>query len=140
MNTIKKDKVKLGLILIVLISILAFIGFIYIQNNVRQDLILASDVTSNVTNESGVQVIRIKAKEGFTPQITVARAGVKSILKIDASDVIDCSNSVSIPDLGVKNELIALNSTGEFEIANPKVGTMNGSCSMGMYDFKIKFI
>lgn len=95
--------------------------------------------SSTVTMENGTQVIIIEAKNGYSPQNVVAKAGVPSVIRFVTRDTYDCSASVTIPKLGF-NKL--LSSTDSVEVPVSKEiaqGTLNGTCSMGMKNFKIWF-
>lgn len=95
--------------------------------------------SSAVTMENGTQVITIEAKNGYSPQNIAAKAGVPSVIRFVTKDTYDCSASVTIPKLGF-NKL--LSSTDSVEVPVSKEiaqGTLNGTCGMGMKNFKIQF-
>lgn len=94
---------------------------------------------NNVSIVGGVQVIEVSAKGGYSPRSTVAKADMPTVLKMKTRGTFDCSVALRIPDLGF-NEILP--SSGETEINVPpqKAGTtLKGLCSMGMYNFAIKF-
>lgn len=94
----------------------------------------------NVSMESAVQVIEITAKGGYSPQRTVARAGIPTIIRMKTDSTYDCSASVSIPLIAVTK---ILEPTGVTDIAvSPEYaqGTLAGVCAMGMYNFSVLFI
>lgn len=87
----------------------------------------------------GTQVIEITAKGGYTPRVVLAKAGVPTVLRVATRGTFDCSASMVIPKLGYQK---FLQPTGTEEIAisaEQAQGTLQGTCSMGMYGFQIKF-
>jgi len=97
-------------------------------------------ITANVSSEGGKQLINMMAKGGFEPNETVAKSGVDSIIRVETRGTFDCSSSLVIPFLDYKTNLPP---TGVTDIDLPsqeKGSTLFGSCSMGMYNFEIKFI
>lgn len=133
------DKIKLiiSFFLILLVVFIAVNSYLLEKSNNSS---LINQITNNVTLKEQVQYITIESGGGFKPEVTIAKSGIKTILTLKNNGKLDCSNSVKIPDLGIQNDLIELNGKNEYEISNPKEGEFNGSCAMGMYDFKIKFI
>jgi len=91
------------------------------------------------TDATGAQIIKITAKDGYSPATTRARAGTPVVLKIKTTDTLDCSAGLRIPALGWSQHLAP---TGEVVVQIPAqaAGTvLNGVCSMGMQTFKITF-
>lgn len=93
---------------------------------------------NNVSVQDGKQVIVLRAKAGYFPRHTVAKAGVPTVLKFSTNGTFDCSSSVRIPSLGLSRNLPP---TGEVEIdlGQQKAGLFSGTCAMGMYSFDIDF-
>ncbi len=130
----------------VIISVITAVGLIVLA------MLLASPSTGpsrasggasadgqNVTMENGKQIVAITARGGYSPQSSVAKAGVPTILRMKTAGSFDCSSSVVIPALNVR---MALPSTGERDIEVPaqQPGTvLQGTCAMGMYSFQIQF-
>jgi uncharacterized protein len=97
------------------------------------------DAVSNVSYEGNQQIIAITAKGGFSPSNTVAKAGMPTTLKITTNGTFDCSSSLVIPSLNYE-KLLPTTGLTEVEIpAQEKGKTINGMCSMGMYNFSLKF-
>ena len=87
----------------------------------------------------GKQIIDITAKGGYSPRVILAQAGMPTVLRVATRGTFDCSASLVIPKLSYQK---FLSPTGTEEIAiSPEQaqGTMQGLCSMGMYNFQIKF-
>jgi plastocyanin domain-containing protein len=88
---------------------------------------------------AGKQVIKIGAKAGYAPRITLAKAGVPSLIKFETNSTFDCSASLAIPDLNYKTILPPTGVT-ELDVPEQEAGTvLRGLCSMGMYSFEIRF-
>lgn len=97
-------------------------------------------VVQNVSMEGEKQIIEIDAKGGYSPQLTTAKAGVPTVLRVKTNGTYDCSSALSIPALDLQKTLEA---TGVTDIeVSPQLarGTLQGLCSMGMYNFSVKFL
>jgi len=92
----------------------------------------------NVSIVDGTQVITINAKGGYSPQTTVAKAGVPTVLKFNTDGTFDCSSAVRIPSMDISKHLLPSGTT-EIDLGTPKVATLQGVCLMGMYSFEINF-
>ena len=98
-----------------------------------------SPSVDNVKVIDGVQIIEISAKGGYLPRITSAKAGLPTIIKVETRATFDCSSAISIPSIGYRANLPPSGRT-EIEIPVQEPGaTLQGLCSMGMYNFKINF-
>jgi len=92
-----------------------------------------------ISTSGDKQIIDLTAKGGYSPSVINAAADKDTILRVNTNNTFDCSTALTIPKLGVQKNLP---STGKTEIALgiQKAGAeINGTCSMGMYSFKIKF-
>ena len=92
----------------------------------------------NVYVKGGKQTIEITAKGGFEPKTSVAQAGYPTTLEITTKGTYDCSSIVSIPELGVRQNLPASGVTN-IDLGTRQPGILNGTCGMGMYPFTIEF-
>jgi plastocyanin domain-containing protein len=92
----------------------------------------------NVSIVDGKQIIEIRAKGGYQPRKSMAKAGIPTILRFNTSGTFDCSSSVRIPSMNVSKSLPQSGST-DIDIGEGKLGTLQGSCGMGMYPFEIEF-
>ena len=100
---------------------------------------LSSQPVDNVTVVEGKQIIEIRAKGGYSPRVTAARADMPSIIKVATSGTFDCSAALIIPSLGYRSNL-SPSGIAEIEVPPQKVGTkLKGLCAMGMYNFSINF-
>ncbi len=94
---------------------------------------------SNVSVSNGKQIIVIRAKGGYSPKVTAAKAGIPTTIKMDTQGTFDCSSSLTIPSLGYRD---ILPPSGETLIDVPaqSAGTnIQGFCAMGMYSFTVNF-
>lgn len=94
---------------------------------------------NNVTIVDGRQIIEIKAKGGYSPKISNAKAGIDTVIRVSTSSTFDCSSALVIPSI---NYRVNLPQTGTIEIpvTMQKTGTkLQGLCAMGMYSFSINF-
>lgn len=95
--------------------------------------------TLSVTIVDGTQFIDIAAKGGYSPRVVKAKAGVPTVLRVKTNNTFDCSSSVVIPRLSYQ-KILQPSQTEDIAIsAEQAQGTLQGLCSMGMYNFQIKF-
>ncbi|MCR4329377.1 MAG: cupredoxin domain-containing protein [Candidatus Roizmanbacteria bacterium] len=100
---------------------------------------VVTQAKNNVRMEKGKQVVEIRAKGGYSPSITSAKANIDTILLVSTEGTFDCSASLTIPSLGYRT---ILPPTGETKIKVPaqkKGSTLQALCSMGMYNFQVQF-
>ena len=94
---------------------------------------------SNVSIIDGKQIIEIGAKGGYAPKVSIAKAGISNILRVQTSGTFDCSSALTIPSISYRTNLPPSGIT-EIEIPEQIPGTtLQVLCSMGMYSFKIEF-
>ena len=93
---------------------------------------------NNVSIIDGKQIIEITAKGGYLPVKSAAKAGIPTVLRVDTNGTFDCSSSVRIPNMQISKNLPAAGTT-DIDLGNPKLGLLQGTCSMGMYPFEIDF-
>ncbi len=116
---------------------LALIGgaFLFAGNKDGAEL---TENGNNVTIVDGKQIIEITARGGFQPRKSVAKAGIPTILRFNTQNTFDCSSSVRIASMNISKLLPQTGST-DIDIGSGQLGTLKGSCGMGMYPFEIKF-
>ncbi|MBP9732487.1 MAG: cupredoxin domain-containing protein [Candidatus Magasanikbacteria bacterium] len=93
---------------------------------------------NNVSIVNGVQIIEIRAKGGYQPRESVAKAGIPTILRFNTKGTFDCSSAVRIPSLDIEKILPPSGAT-DITLGEQASGTLQGSCGMGMYPFEIEF-
>ena len=113
-------------------------GFIFLlgKNNAQNNTQI--DNIQNVTMVDGRQIIEIKAKGGYMPRVSTAKAGVPTIVRFDTNGTFDCSASVRIPSLGI-SEVLPNSGSKDIDLGTQKIGTLQGTCGMGMYPFEVEF-
>ncbi|MEK7642598.1 MAG: hypothetical protein AAB392_02260 [Patescibacteria group bacterium] len=100
------------------------------KNNLYED---------NVRIEDGKQIITIRAKGGYYPRKTEAKAEIPTIIRMETNGTFDCSSALVIPSLKYRKSL-PISGITEIEVPAQKAGsTLDGLCSMGMYNFAINF-
>ena len=123
-------------IISILISVLLIGGAIWLINGQGTD---GEGEASNTSIVGGKQIIEIKAKGGYSPRVTYAKSGMPTLLKMKTQGTFDCSSSLVIPSLNYRTNLQPSGET-DIEIPSQKAGiVMKGLCSMGMYNFQIRF-
>ncbi|MBP6889084.1 MAG: cupredoxin domain-containing protein [Candidatus Moranbacteria bacterium] len=92
---------------------------------------------NNVTESDGKQYIEIRAKGGYLPRVSVAKAEMPTILRFRTESTFDCSSQVLIPSLNI-SQVLSSSGVTETNLGVLKPGTIQGLCSMGMYSFEIQ--
>ena len=92
----------------------------------------------NVSMANGNQIVDIRAKGGYQPRRSVAKAGVPTTLRFETSGTFDCSSSVRIPSMDISTYLPQTGTT-DIAVGIQPVGIFKGSCGMGMYSFEVDF-
>jgi plastocyanin domain-containing protein len=130
---------KKYIIIAILIAIGSLSGIIFLLRGNGWSSNSSTINQSNVSIQSGKQVIQIEAKGGYAPRKTVAKANVPTTLMLNTRGTFDCSSAISIPSLGYRATLPATGIT-PIEIPPQSSGTtIKGLCAMGMYQFAINF-
>lgn len=93
---------------------------------------------NNVTIVDGKQIVEINAKGGYQPRKSIAKEGIPTIIRFNTKGTFDCSSSVRIPSMNISKSLLQTGST-DIDIGSGQLGTLQGSCGMGMYPFEIEF-
>jgi len=97
-----------------------------------------STPVGNVQVVDGKQIIEITAKWGYLPKVSVAKGGVPTILRFKTQGAFDCSSAVRIPSMGITKSLPQTGTT-DIDVGTAQAGVLQGSCSMGMFPFSVKF-
>ncbi len=93
---------------------------------------------NNVSVVEGKQIIEIRAKGGYLPRKSIAKAGIPTIIRFDTNGTFDCSSSVRIPSLNI-SKVLPQSGSADIDIGTGQLGTLQGSCGMGMYPFEVEF-
>lgn len=117
------------------VIVLALFLIIIFTNNTS-----TTDNTVPVSYTGDTQILEITAKGGYSPNVITAKAGVDTILNVITNKTFDCSSSIRISKLNV-NKNLPLTGTTQIPLGIFNAGdVLDGTCSMGMYSFKIKFV
>lgn len=128
------NKIALGIIVVALVSSIGIV--LYRQSSSDS----ATDTQSkNIEIKDGTQYITIHARGGYSPKTSTAQAGMPTKLIVKTNGTYDCSASLVIRSIGYQK---ILSQTGEeiIDLGSPQAGTLQGLCSMGMYNFSVNFI
>lgn len=93
---------------------------------------------NNVSIVDGKQIVEIRAKGGYQPRFSNAKAGVPTILRINTNGTFDCSAIVRIPSLNI-GKVLPQTGTTDIDLGSQPAGSLVGTCGMGMYPFEIDF-
>lgn len=108
------------------------------ETNTEEDVVDVAEKINNVNIVDGKQIIEIKAKGGFLPRKSVAKAGIPTILRLNTNGTFDCSSSVRIPSMKIFKNLPQTGTT-DIDLGSLEVKVISGTCGMGMYPFEIDF-
>ena len=132
--TIKKDNLT-NIVVATCVLILIVFVFILFSNKT-----VITNSTSPVSYSGDSQILELTAKGGYSPNVITAKANVNTILNVITNKTFDCSSSIQIPKLNISKNL-PLTGTTQIALGSYNAGEeVNGTCLMGMYSFKIKFI
>ncbi len=124
-----------SIIFSVLVAIMLIVGACFITSKGDDN---AGPGGDNVSIVDGKQIIVINAKGGYQPRRSIAKAGLPTVIRFDTRGTFDCSSSVRIPSMKISKFLPQTGST-DIDIGSSTLGTLSGSCSMGMYPFEVEF-
>ena len=129
---------KISTTISIIIAGALIIGAFVLAKNNPSNIPGDSVPANNVSVENDIQIVQIRARGGYQPRISTAKAGLPTILRFNTNGTFDCSASVRIPSLGISQFLVTTGST-DINLGIPKAGRLLGSCGMGMYPFEIDF-
>lgn len=115
---------------------LAFGAYLIFGNQSKEVSPEESAAGNNVRIENGQQIIEIKARGGYLPRVSTAKAGMPTTLRVNTNGTFDCSSALRIPSLKVSKNLPA-NGVTDIDLGTLAAGSISGNCSMGMYPFEI---
>lgn len=124
---------KLTLIIITLALVVAM--FIIFSGDSKERNISAN----NVEIKDGIQYVSISARGGYSPNVSKAKAGIPTKLIMNTDGTYDCSVALVIQSINYR-EILPQNGETEIDLGIGKTGeVLRGTCSMGMYNFRIEF-
>lgn len=128
-----------GIVPAIIISVAIIGGALILTRNTGADGTVVRPVDAgNVSIINGTQIVEINAKGGYQPRVSVAKAGMPTVVRFNTRGTFDCSSSIRIPSMGISKFLPQTGST-DIDLGTRGAGTLSGSCGMGMYPFSIEF-
>lgn len=124
---------------IILTIVLALgIGMIFLSQPGDKQNSIGNQAVQNIEIKDGVQYVTVLARGGYSPKVSNAQANMPTKLIIKTNGTYDCSSSLVIKSIGYQK---ILSHTDEeiIDLGTPQKGTLQGLCSMGMYNFAINF-
>lgn len=126
--------------IIITIALVVGLGIVFMGGSKSKDSnTVSTQSAQNVEIRDGVQYVTIDAKGGYSPKVSMAKAGIPTKLIVKTNGTYDCSASLVIRSLSYQKVLAQ---TGEdtIDLGTPKAGEpLQGVCGMGMYNFLINF-
>ena len=124
--------------IIITIALVIGLGIVFISQSKNDSGSVGAESAQNVEIRDGVQYVTINARGGYSPKVSLAQANIPTKLIVKTNGTYDCSASLVIRSIGYQK---ILPNTGEeiIDLGTPKTGTLQGLCSMGMYNFVINF-
>ena len=140
----KINKSNLIIILATIVAVAAI--FFAIKYSGEESLFPSYGYTSNTAEENinnvyivdGKQIVEIKAKGGYRPEHSTAKAGIPTILRLDTSGTFDCTSIVRIPSMNI-NQNLPMTGITDINLGVQGISTLQGTCGTGTYPFDIKF-
>ena len=123
---------------LLVVGVIALRGFLLFRGggNTQTQSSVAANASSNVVVVGGQQIVTITAKGGYQPEASVVQAGIPTVIRFETNGSFDCSSSVRIPDLGISKNLPSSGTT-DVNVGTLSAGILQGTCSMGMYQFEL---
>lgn len=125
--------------IIITLGLVVGIGILFFGSSKNDTGSVSNQAMQNVEVRDGVQYVTIEAKGGYSPKVSTAKAGIPTKLIVKTDGTYDCSSSLVIRSVDYQK---VLPQTGEeiIDVGTPEAGTpLQGTCSMGMYNFVINF-
>ena len=123
-------------IISILIAVLLIGGIIIFSGN--NSSTTNSISVNNVSITDGKQIIEIGVKGGYNPTKSIAKAGIPTVLRFVTNGTFDCSSSVRIPSMNI-SKILPQTGTTDIDVGTGQLGTLSGTCGMGMYRFQVDF-
>lgn len=125
--------------IIITVGLVIGIGIIFIANSPNNTDTELNQGGQNIEIKDGIQYVTINAKGGYSPRVSNAQANIPTKLIIKTNGTYDCSLALVIRSIGYQK---MLSQTGEeiIDAGTFKAGeSLQGTCSMGMYNFVVNF-
>lgn len=129
------------IVAIIIAAIVIFFAISYtggVSSNSDDGNVNVKETANNVSVVDGKQIIEIKAKGGYSPEHSFAKAGVPTILRLNTNGTFDCTSIVRIPSMNI-NQNLPMTGITDINLGVQGVSTLQGTCGTGTYPFDIKF-
>ncbi len=125
-------------LIIITIALAIGIGIVLLGQSKNSIDSTGDQPAQNVEIRDGVQYVTINARGGYSPRVSRAEANIPTKLIVKTNGTYDCSAALVIRSIGYQK---ILPQTGEeiIDLGTPQPGTLQGLCSMGMYNFSVDF-
>lgn len=125
-------------LIIITVALVIGIGIVFLGQSRNNSGTGGSELAQNVEIRDGVQYVTINARGGYSPRVSTAQADIPTKLIVKTNGTYDCSAALVIRSIGYQK---ILPNTGEeiIDLGTPQTGTLQGLCSMGMYNFAVNF-
>lgn len=124
--------------IIIATALVIGIGIVFFGQSKNNSDSNGTQSAQNVEIRDGIQYVTITARGGYSPRVSTAQANVPTKLIVKTNGTYDCSAALVIRSIGYQK---ILPQTGEevIDLGTPQSGTLQGLCSMGMYNFAVNF-
>jgi plastocyanin domain-containing protein len=124
--------------IIIMLALVIGIGIVFFGQSRKDPDSTGVQSAQNVEIRDGIQYVTINARGGYSPKVSEAKANVPTKLIVKTNGTYDCSAALVIRSIGYQK---ILPQTGEeiIDLGTPQAGTIQGLCSMGMYNFAVNF-
>lgn len=124
--------------IIIAIALVLGIGIVFLGQSKNNSGTGGTESAQNVEIRDGIQYVTISARGGYSPRVSTAQANIPTKLIVKTNGTYDCSAALVIRSIGYQK---ILPNTGEeiIDLGTPQAGTLQGLCSMGMYNFAVNF-
>lgn len=124
--------------IIIMVALVIGAGIVFLGQAKNNSDSAEIESGQNIEIRDGVQYVTINARGGYSPKVSKAQANIPTKLIVKTNGTYDCSSALVIRSIGYQK---ILPRTGEevIDLGTPQAGTIQGLCSMGMYNFAVNF-
>ena len=123
---------------IITVALVIGLGIIFLGGSQNDTESASTQSGQNIEIRDGVQYITIDAEGGYSPRISSAQADVPTKLIVRTNGTYDCSSALVIRSIGYQ-KILPQTGVEVIDLGTPESGTIQGLCSVGMYNFTIDF-
>ncbi len=125
-------------LIIISIALIIGIGIVFFGQSKNNPNPAGDNSSQNVEIRDGIQYVTINARGGYSPRTSTAQANIPTRLIVKTNGTYDCSSSLVIRSIGYQ-KILSPTGVEVIDLGIPQLGTLQGLCSMGMYNFTINF-